>query len=61
MHPKKVARVWAVAGLLAVGLTGLSGVPAGAQDKDKKAPAPPVATADRTGAVSVAIGGQGRF
>jgi pilus assembly protein CpaC len=60
MHPKKVARVWAVAGLLAVGLTGLSGVPAGAQDKDKKA-TPPVATADRTGAVSVAIGGQVRF
>jgi pilus assembly protein CpaC len=59
MHPKKVARVWAVAGLLAVGLTGLSGVPAGAQEK--KAPAPPVATADRTGAVSVAIGGQVRF
>jgi pilus assembly protein CpaC len=63
MHPKKLARVWAVAGLLAVGLTGLSSVPAGAQDKDKekKAPAPPVATADRTGAVSVAIGGQVRF
>jgi pilus assembly protein CpaC len=63
MHPKKLARVWAVAGLLAVGLTGLSSGPAGAQDKDKdkKAPAPPVATADRTGAVSVAIGGQVRF
>src|SRR5262245_41290110 len=58
MHPKKVALTWAGAGLLALGLAALSGGPAGAQEKKATAP---VATADRTGAISVAIGGQVRF
>jgi pilus assembly protein CpaC len=58
MHPKKVARTWAGAGLLALGLAALSGGPAEAQDKKATAP---MATPDRTGAVSVAIGGQVRF
>jgi pilus assembly protein CpaC len=57
MHPKKVARVWVGAGLLALGLVALSGEPVGAQDKK----AAPTAMADRTGAVSVPIGGQVRF
>jgi pilus assembly protein CpaC len=55
MHPKKLTRAWAVAGLLA-GLTVLTGGPVVAQQKD-----PPMATPDRTGAISVTIGGQVRF
>ena len=55
MHPKKFTRAWAAAGLLAA-LTVLSGGPVGAQPKD-----PPMATPDRTGAISVTIGGQVRF
>jgi pilus assembly protein CpaC len=57
MHPKKVARLWAGAGLLALGLVALSGGPVGAQEKK----APPTTMADRTGAVTVPIGGQVRF
>jgi len=57
MHPKKLARTWAGAGLLALGLAALGGTPANAQPKAS----PPTATADRTGAISVAIGGQLRF
>lgn len=56
MHPKKLARMWAVAGLLAIGLA-LVGSPARAQDPKLA----PMATADRTGAVTVSIGGQVRF
>src|SRR5947209_18525640 len=55
MHPTKFARAWAAAGLLAA-LTALTGGPVGAQPKD-----PPMATPDRTGAISVTIGGQVRF
>ncbi|MBO0699316.1 MAG: hypothetical protein J2P46_13045, partial [Zavarzinella sp.] len=58
MHPKKVARMWAGAGLLALGLAALSGNPVDGQEKKAT---PPTATSDRTGAVSVAIGGQVRF
>jgi pilus assembly protein CpaC len=56
MHPKNSARSWAVAGLLAIGLA-LVGSPARAQDPKSA----PMATADRTGAVTVTIGGQVRF
>ena len=56
MHPTKFARTWAVAGLLA-GLVALNGGPARAQDKKDS----PMATPDRTGAVTVTIGGQVRF
>lgn len=56
MHPKKLARMWAVAGLLAVGLAAV-GSPARAQDPKSA----PMATADRTGAVTVTIGGQVQF
>ena len=56
MHPKKLARTWAVAGLLAIGLTAIVS-PAQAQDPKLA----PMATADRTGAVTVTIGGQVRF
>jgi pilus assembly protein CpaC len=57
MHPMKVARTWAVAGLLAIGLATLADGPARAQEKKD----PPMAVPDRTGAVSVTIGGQVRF
>jgi pilus assembly protein CpaC len=57
MHPKKVARTWAGAGLLALGLAALSGGPAWGQPKKDA----PTVSADRTGAISVAIGGQVRF
>ena len=57
MHPMKLARMWAVAGLLAVGLTVLVERPAAAQDPKSA----PMATSDRTGAVTVTIGGQVRF
>jgi pilus assembly protein CpaC len=56
MHPKKFARMWAVAGLLAVGLA-VGGTSARAQDPKSA----PMATADRTGAVTVTIGGQVQF
>jgi len=56
MHPTKLARAWAVAGLLA-GMVALTGGPARAQEKKES----PMATPDRAGAVSVAIGGQVRF
>jgi Flp pilus assembly secretin CpaC len=56
MHPTKLARAWAVAGLLA-GLVALTGGPARAQEKKES----PMATPDRTGAVTVTIGGQVRF
>jgi pilus assembly protein CpaC len=55
MHPKKLTRAWAAAGLLAA-LTALTGGPVGAQEKKD----PPMATPDRTGAISVTIGGQVR-
>src|SRR5262249_5221818 len=55
MHPKKLARMWAVAGLLAIGLAVI-GSPARAQD-----PKAPMATPDRTGAITVTIGGQVQF
>jgi pilus assembly protein CpaC len=57
MHPTKLIRAWAAAGLLA-GLTALSSGPA-AQAQPKADP--PMATPDRTGAISVTIGGQVRF
>jgi pilus assembly protein CpaC len=57
MHPTKVIRTWAVAGLLAIGLATLADGPAKAQQKKD----PPMAVPDRTGAVSVTIGGQVRF
>jgi Flp pilus assembly secretin CpaC len=57
MHPKKFARVWAVAGLLAVGLMGLSGGVAAAQEKKD----PPMAVPGPSGAVTVNIGGQVRI
>jgi pilus assembly protein CpaC len=57
MHPKKFARVWAVAGLLAVGLMGLTGGIAGAQEKKD----PPMAVPGPSGAVTVNIGGQVRI
>ena len=57
MHPTKFARKWVVAGLLA-GLAALTtGGPAWAQKKDPT----PMATPDRTGAVTVTIGGQVKF
>jgi len=56
MHPKKFARMWAVAGLLAIGLA-VGDTPARAQDPKSA----PMATADRTGAVTVTIGGQVQF
>ena len=57
MHPTKFARKWVAAGLLA-GLVVLTGGPAWAQPK--KDPTP-MATPDRTGAVTVTIGGQVKF
>ena len=57
MHPTKLIRAWAAAGLLA-GLAALSSGPA-AQAQPKADP--PMATPDRTGAISVTIGGQVRF
>jgi pilus assembly protein CpaC len=57
MHPTNFARKWAVAGLLA-GLVALTGGPAGAQEKKDVTP---MATPDRTGAVTVTIGGQVKF
>jgi pilus assembly protein CpaC len=57
MHPTKFARKWVAAGLLA-GLVALTGGPVGAQPKKD---ATPMATPDRTGAVTVTIGGQVRF
>ena len=57
MHQKKFARVWAVAGLLAVGLMGLTGGMAGAQEKKD----PPMAVPGPAGAVTVNIGGQVRI
>ena len=55
----KLARAWAVAGLMAA-LTAVTGGPAGAQEK--KAPTPmPMAVPDQTGAISVTLGGQVRF
>jgi pilus assembly protein CpaC len=57
MHPKKLARTWAVAGLVAIGLTVLCGSPVGAQDpKDPKTP--PMATPDPSGAIQVPHGAQ---
>jgi pilus assembly protein CpaC len=56
MHPKKLARKWAVAGLIAIGMAAF-GSPAEAQEPK----AAPMATPDRTGAVTVTIGGQVRF
>lgn len=58
MHPTKFARAWVVAGLL-VGMFAMTGGPARAQEK--KAPAPPMATPDQTGAVTIGIGLQVRF
>ncbi|MSR52230.1 MAG: hypothetical protein EXS09_02945 [Gemmataceae bacterium] len=57
MHPMKLARLWALAGLLAVGLAVLADRPAAAQDPKSA----PMATPDRTNAVTVTIGGQVRF
>jgi pilus assembly protein CpaC len=57
MHPKNIARTWAAAGLLAIGLAAITGGSAKAQDPKSA----PMATADRTGAVTVTIGGQLRF
>ena len=57
MHPTKLARMWAVAGLLAVGLAVLADRPVAAQDPKSA----PMATPDRTNAVTVTIGGQVRF
>jgi len=57
MHPMKLARMWAMAGLLAAGLTALVERPAVAQDPKSA----PMATPDRTNAVTVTIGGQVRF
>ena len=57
MHPTKFIRAWAAAGLLA-GLAALTTGPA-AQAQPKAEP--PMATPDRTGAISVTIGGQVRF
>jgi pilus assembly protein CpaC len=57
MHPTKFIRAWAATGLLA-GLAALTTGPAAvAQPKAD----PPMATPDRTGAISVTIGGQVRF
>lgn len=56
MHPTKLIRGWAAAGLLA-GLATLTGAPAALAQKAD----PPMATPDRTGAISVTIGGQVRF
>jgi pilus assembly protein CpaC len=57
MHPTKFIRAWAATGLLA-GLAALTTGPAAvAQPKAE----PPMATPDRTGAISVTIGGQVRF
>jgi len=56
MHPMKFARTWAATGLLAVGLA-LVGGNADAQEPKSA----PMATADRTGAITVTIGGQLRF
>jgi pilus assembly protein CpaC len=65
MHPKFKARVWSMAGLLALGLATMSSVPVWAQEtsKDKAAPAvtAPMATFDKSGAVVVPVGGQSRF
>jgi len=56
MHPTKFIRAWAAAGLLA-GLAALTTAPAALAQKAD----PPMATPDRTGAISVTIGGQVRF
>jgi len=56
MHRTKFIRAWAAAGLLAGLATLTSGPAAMAQKAD-----PPMATPDRTGAISVTIGGQVRF
>lgn len=56
MHPTKFIRAWAAAGLLA-GLAALTTGPAALAQKAD----PPMATPDRTGAISVTIGGQVRF
>ena len=56
MHPTKFIRAWAAAGLLA-GLATLTSGPAALAQKAE----PPMATPDRTGAISVTIGGQVRF
>src|SRR5262245_12904278 len=55
MHPKKLTRAWAAAGLLAA-LTALTRGPVRAQAKKE----PPMTAPDRTGAISVTIGGQVR-
>ena len=55
MHPTKLARMWAVAGLLA-GLVVRPGVRPRPRNRTR-----PMATPDRTGAMTVTIGGQVRF
>src|SRR5947209_6683438 len=57
MHPKKLTRAWVAAGLLAA-IASLTGGPAGAQEKKDSSP---MATPDKTGAVSLSIGAQVRF
>jgi pilus assembly protein CpaC len=57
MHPTKFARTWVAAGLLAA-LAALTGGPAAAQERKDSSP---MAIPDKTGAVTVTIGGQVRF
>src|SRR5262245_40654382 len=61
MHPTKATRLWTAAAVLAMGIAVLAGS-AGAQEKDKeKKKEEPTVSADKTGAVTVTIGGQQRF
>src|SRR5262245_32422809 len=61
MHPTKATRLWTAAAVLAMGIAVLAGS-AGAQDKDKeKKKDETTVSADKSGAVTVTIGGQQRF
>jgi len=55
MHPKKLARKWAVACLIAIGMAAFG------SNAEAQEPKAPMATPDRTGAITVTIGGQVRF
>jgi pilus assembly protein CpaC len=60
MHPTKATRLWTAAAVLTMGIAVLAGS-AGAQEKDKEKKKDESAVADKSGAVTVTIGGQQRF